>query len=514
MATKDMAIVASVRAMYFDIPMLAVILGTETSNGVMPASALAIKFNSVAVGPDPIVDSNGDFVDPTITGDPKVFSYPNNPKDATANIVFERYYYQRTGGTPGTPFKSVIQAFDSGQMSSQAALDQIINYVAINNPNAYLTTWGGEVPTPGTVVPHVVNAYGIVRLGDFLYMISYDIARVTKIRASDKNVMGDIDFTQAGFDVRGQGIKVLEGKGKVYALFNVAGDINGTDVATANYQPSVVVEIDVASFTYSANRVQVGLNSVKLESTLDENFIFCPAIGGPQLAGQSNITRSGLYRIPVAADGTLGTVVKAYQGHTDPTFYDIRDIAIGQDYALILLGRWDANFANFIYVILKTQVTALAGLAANTNIYALYLNPTSLIDTDIVAGYGPFHVVRYEKSYAHFWAGQSVRIKVWDASVIASSTSPAPGRMFAADNNSSPPFPYQDPLGFYGGDGYLNSMDLFIDNTNAYAVPSPLRSASAGVAGGASGAGNTAKGEAAILRGFLLKRDAPETTKK
>jgi hypothetical protein len=497
MATKDMAIVAAVSTS-FVAPRLAVIEGTEASAGVMPASALTVKFNQVAVGPDP------DGTTSDITGDPKVYSWPNSTKNGTANIVFERYYYGRSGGTPNPPFTSVIQSFDSGLMTSATALAGIIN----NNNNPYLTAWGGS--TAGATTNRVINAYGIVREGGFLYMISYDVWRVTKIDAGTKAVVASIDFDNADYnhavappatvDVRGQGIKVHNGH--VYALFNVAGNINGTTVAAANYQPSILVEIDTATFTFqdknhaSPNYVEVGLNSVKIESA--DDFLYVPGIGGPQLGGSSNITRSGLYRIPVDPNGVLGTVLKAYEGNVSSSAYDIRDIAIGKSYALILIGRWSATYDSFPYMILKITTQALAAVATVTDIATLYGNPAARIDINAtgILSYGPFYVLRYEKNYAHFWAGLSNSIKIWDESVIASSVLPTPGALFTDAN-------------FYGGSGNINSMDIFIDNAeNAYAAPQALRAVAGGVV--ATGGAGPAAGniESATMRSLLEEAEA------
>jgi hypothetical protein len=503
-----MAIVAGVSTSFVD-PKLSVLEGNETTAGVMPASNIQVKAGLLAeVKADP--DGSGST---EVTGDPKVYSYPNDPKDGTANIVFERYYYTRTGGTPAGPFRSVIQSFDSSLLTTTAAVEAVINDGPPNFPaNQYLTDWGGGSPTPAN--SEVVNAYGVVRLGDYVYVMSYDTWRVTQIDASTKAVVGAITFDYSKYThggtppatvmARGQGIKVHEGH--LYTLFNVAEDINGTTVASANYQPSVLVEIDTANFSFKDNNkaqadrnyVEVGLNSVKIEGA--DGFLYCPAIGGPQLAGQSNITRSGLYRVPVDASGVLGAAAKAYQGRNDSTFYDIRDIAVGENYAVILIGRFSATYDSFTYALLKIMASSLSTVAAGTDIYTLYSARGARFETGTISGYGPFHTVRYEKLYKHFWCGQSSRIEIYDESSIASS-SPAPGQTI----NSQ---------AFYGGAGFINSMEIFIDNAEpaeeAHAVQKMLRAvpmaAHAGLAGGAMTSLNI---ERAILEGHI-KAAKPE----
>ena len=498
---KNLAIVAGVSTAFVD-PKLTVIEGTETSAGVMPASSLQVKSGLlVEVRRDP----DGSTGSGEVTGDPKVYSYQNEPKNGTANIVFERYYYTRTGGTPSGPFSSVIQVFDSSLLTDTATLDPVINGDSPGQPNQYLTKWGGGSPTPANT--EVVNAYGVVRLGEFIYVMSYDFWRVTKINAGTKAVVGAITFNNADYNhatpppatvmARGQGIKVHDGK--LYALFNVAGNINGTEVNEANYQPSILVEIDTANFTFkdknhaSPSYAEVGMNSVKIEST--PGFLYCPAIGGPQLAGESNIDRSGLYRVPVVPNGALGTALKVYKGNTDPTFYDIRDVAVGDDYALILTGRFEANYGSFSYILFRISRSELNGFDSTQDIYDLFLVDEAIVELEEVMGYGPYHSVKFESAYKHFWCGQSIRIRAYDESVIANiSTAPTPGAEILSSD-------------FYGGEGYINSMEVFIDNTEAHASPTVLRAAAAGGAEGQAAATASRMTPGKItLRAFMAKR--------
>jgi hypothetical protein len=280
---------------------------------------------------------------------------------------------------------------------------------------------------------------------------------------------------------------------------------------TAFVAASILVEIDTTNFAfkdndYSANKnyVEVGKNSVKIEDAGD--FFYCPAIGDVQQAGVSNTTNSGLYRIPVSGAGVLGAPVKAYQGHTVSSFYDIRDIAVGTNNALILIGRWSSTYGQFPFAIMKIAVSALANLAANTNISTLFSNASSRIEvnTSGIIGYGPYYTVRYEKFYKHFWSGQCNQIKIWDESAIDASTS-APTTATTLQSTA-----FYDPAG-----GFINSLDIFTDNADeASAEPQVLRSAVAavGVGGSQSGFVGSVDIEKAIMRSFL--EEAAKAQKK
>jgi hypothetical protein len=347
-------------------------------------------------------------------------------------------------GTPTPPFTSVISAFDSSNLSSDTTLTN-----ALNDANN-LTNWGGTVtatipPTPATDL--VINAYGIVRFvdssgNDFLYMIGYDVARVTKIDPAKKTVLGSITYTAASPNqAKGQAIKAHNGK--LYALFIVA------DATFANYQSSKVFEIDTVAFAFS-NTCDVGKNAVKLESGGNDMYVAC--IGGPQQAGASNGANSVLNKITVGSGGALTSIV-AYVSASNSQ-YDIRDIAISSSNVLILLGVNNSGWAGYSYVLGRTTLATLSA-ASNTAISNVFAFAGTILSN--ASGVGAFYSLVYENAYAHFWCELGDRIAIYDDASIPAAGIPTPQQLTST--------------ALYGSACVINSLCVFIDSTSAYNVP-------------------------------------------
>jgi hypothetical protein len=468
---RDLAAIGATNVMYSN-PRAAVIEGTETAFGVIPAANIAYKFYGVTIGPDP------DQTDPSITSDPKFFSFPRSPMDEIANLVFERYYYNRVI-PPVKPFRSTISTFPSNL--TQAAMQAAINDIA------YETTWGGF---GGTVPPDqvVVNCYGVVRKGDYLYLASLDEPRITKVRLSDNAVVGATPnfIPLIALNAYVQSL-TLTSDGTIMALINEANNPFGTTPATAGYSTSTLIEVvpgvaDAAPSWSASNKVSVTqtisgpvetrydlLNAQKMAYN-DGGNIYIAGIGGPQMEGESNVERSTLFRVPVDGTGTLGTPQVVYYGDSDKTYYDIRDIDVSEDCAMLLLGRLESDGMTMTYIHLRqcladqpdptVPTQNITGLDNTNAVNIRVLDGESWAGVDFGSVYGgACYTIKYEKSFKHFWCPLSITLPIYDnSSVFDLSTPPVPGETLT-------------PYDYYGSRAaYINSLELFTNNC-AYAPP-------------------------------------------
>jgi hypothetical protein len=470
---RALAIIGAVTAAYTN-PRAAEIEGTESAPGVIPAANIGTMFTGVTIGPDP------DLADPEITSDPKFFSFPNDPMDDVANLVFERYYYNRVI-PPVKPFRSTISRFPSNltQVALQAAINDI----------AYETTWGGF---GGNVPPDqvVVNCYGAVRKGDYLYLASQDEPRITKVRIRDNAVIGATpNFTPlVALNAYVQSL-ILTSDGTILALVNEANDPFGTTPLAAGYSTSTLIEVvpgvgGAAPSWSLTNKILVSetivdpttgsetkydlLNAQKMAYNGKGN-IYIAGIGGPQMSGESNVDRSTLFRATVT-DGTLSNPQVVYHGYNDSTFYDIRDIDVSEDCAMILVGGYTSM--DFSYILLRQPLAdqtisgqLVTGLdnTHDEDIINLVGETWANVDGDVVTG-GAYHVIKYEKSFKHFWCCQSVRIPIFDNADIFNIATPFPV-----------PGTTLTPIDFYGTRAaYLNSLELFTNNCAYVAQEVPV----------------------------------------
>ena len=504
MADHDLAIIAGVSTSYTG-PNVCIVKGSESSPGEVPAANIAVKFNNVPIGEDP---GNPDS---DVTPDPKVFSYSYDPVSEDAHIILDRHHPGRVI-PPEPPYASTLSKFPS----NLSAADMEAAIASDSAP--YLTTWGGSTDTPSGLA--AVNLYGVTRLGNVLLLASYDVPRVTQVNLLDDSVVGAVDFTpQAGLKASVQSMIKLP-NGTVIAMINEAVNPWGATPALAGYAPATLVEVvpgvNGGSPAFSAtNRVTVSetvdgvdhklLNAFKL-AYADGNILVA-GFGGPQMYGQSNAQRSTLFKIPVSNAGVLGAPSVVYHGYGDESFYDIRDIAVSDNAAMILLGVYGVDYRTFTYLLLRQPlnnaldpdgqpVTGLLNTHA-ADIMDLVCEAWAVIDGDNVSG-GACHAVEYGKTYKHFWAAQSTRLRAYDYADIG-------------DLAAAPELKVElGPSDYYGGnEAYINSFDVFSNNT-IYIAPSPIRHAHGGIGAGASVVGRrrVARDSKAAMRAFIDKARA------
>ena len=156
-----------------------------------------------------------------LNGDPKVEAFAAE-SGATTTSNLRVAATDRVASTPGQP----VYIYDPVD---------VVN----NKPN----------PTPPLVKqawPPIENLYTVVRLGDYLYAIDYDIGRIIEINGTTPYAPTGVTYQQpvsttSGYPARGQELIVVNGV--LYGLFAYP-DSNFT-----NYDPSVVVRFNVSPAT-------------------------------------------------------------------------------------------------------------------------------------------------------------------------------------------------------------------------------------------------------------------------
>jgi hypothetical protein len=408
---------------------LCIIKGTITDGKIL-ADDLSVEFNDVAIA------TTLDF---SVTTDTKVASFPNNPADAIANTIFERYYLTD---------KSIISLFSSNL--AKANINTAIN------TTANLTSWGTQTGATGSLA--IQNGYGYIRVGDYLFGLSFDTARISKISIDEVGMplVGKAEWT-APTGYTGYGQALTYHNGKLFALFNAVDSLWSP---SADYLGSTLIEVDpgvgnAAPQFVTANAVTVGKNSVKIVA--DGDYLYVPAIGGPQKTAESNADSSIISRIHVN-NGVLETPEIAYKGDGTTDYYDIKDISVGQTAVLVHLGRIESTSAPYpvTFVLVRIPIANFRN-AVDANITSLFDDP-NLIEFDLAYG-GMWYTADYEKAFDHHWAGLSQEIHVYDDLAIADfNETPTPKIFTAAD--------------FYGGvaPSYVNSLDLLVDSTSTHAT--------------------------------------------
>jgi hypothetical protein len=368
------------------------------------------------------------------TPNPKVFSYPtavnayNKPTGATATVVVEKYYYS----LPNVTSESDFFRFDSG----------------ISNPSASNTNSSNQTVPWGTTVPNTstdgaVNCYGCVRKGNFLYVVSYDIARVTRIdlNTATTTTAGFAGSAThgliAGLTARGQGIALWNGE--VYVLLNATTD-------STTYADSIVVKINDTSPTtiaFDSHEVSVGKNAVGL--VIGGDYMYVPCIGGRQQAGITNGTESKICRIKDLNGTVVSEVV--YSGAAGA--YDFHGVAVGVTYTLILHYLYDANYLTDW----KLSKVLTSDFHDTVNESITSLTAPYLRSGTGASGY--FWGITYEAAYQQFWFAQGNPLYIYPYN---------PG-----DRTAQQPA-FFDMTALYGNAGAnMTAVDLTVDKTSANA---------------------------------------------
>jgi hypothetical protein len=274
------------------------------------------------------------------------------------------------------------------------------------------------------------NPYGVVRVGDFLYIVQYDSAKIYWVNAAnfqaataatypvDGSIDASPDFVNPpATDYYAHGAAILsmtDSTGTyIYGLFTVAQ--NNASGYPSVYTASALVRyaVDASGNLVKPAATEVGLNatalvpvsSVSTKTTPDT--ILVPAIGGPQQAGTTNGVASSL-SVVTAFTGfpDKATAPIAFTGDTagsvTPTgAYDIKGAAASEDgaYAYLLTVTNTAGYLTD-WRLYQTTVAAIIGTAGSplTLSAAVTAGTLTAIDSTANAGGddGYYWEVQYE----------------------------------------------------------------------------------------------------------------------
>lgn len=190
---------------------------------------------------------------------------------------------------------------------------------------------------------NVRNMSGLERVGNHLYALDYDNARVVEINRNTFAETGvtytlPADLVPAGFTARGQAITVVDGV--LYGLFAFP---NGS---FSDYADSLLVRFTIKggrSISVKDRDQNAGFAKNAFAIAAKGSTLFVAGIGGSQSGGSYN-KASRLQKIDAAAANLAAAQVRTVLRPSSDRPYEIRDISFKGKTAYVLLGAYDANF--------------------------------------------------------------------------------------------------------------------------------------------------------------------------
>jgi hypothetical protein len=371
-------------------------------DSVRPLAAyIAFNSNSYSDYKIGIIEGNSELTKYTVVGnavnippvgsdaakDAKVFAFGNRPKDGSATVVLERYNYSAAGHEGS----SLFTTFDPNGTVDDST-------IAANQKD-----WGLKSTQPTNYATNVRNT---VRVGNYLYIMSYDVRRISKVHITTGTLVSSVEYPAIdGYKVTGQDIIVT--KGRIFALFAVP------DSAFANYLDSIVIEVkhtDNDRAPTFGDEVKVGKNAQSLVSV--DNYIYVPAIGGMQNNDTSNGANSRIDRITLSENGMIVDDKPVYYVDDD---YDFHGLVIGKGKALILRVMNDSSL--YTTVAYLTQINT-ADLHTVSNVAVSTIPAANhLIDEEMQGGYT--YAMVYDDVLDHFWFATAGKLTVYNKDLSA-----------------------------------------------------------------------------------------------
>ncbi|MDR1350886.1 MAG: hypothetical protein LBJ59_08970 [Zoogloeaceae bacterium] len=250
------------------------------------------------------------------------------------------------------------------------------------------------------------NLYTLVRLGNYLYAIDYDNAKVIEISATAPYAATGVSFSLAsvtpslippGSQACGQALIVLNGT--LYGLFAFP------DSTWSNYANSLLVRFAIAgsgtgrTISVSASNGTLAKNAFAVAS--DGTDLYVAAIGGKQTQGDYN-ENSRLQKINASLTTVTNVMSASPKGGTPPAFpYEFRDISFKGSVAYILAGAYDSNWN-------------LRGKLFSTTDFSTLTNIDDFSSGAAVAG--SFWSAQYTPDNDRLWYTRGNDIRIYNAS--------------------------------------------------------------------------------------------------
>jgi hypothetical protein len=299
-----------------------------------------------------------------------VFAYGNRPKDGSATVVLERYTYARAGDEGD----SIFTTFDPKGTIDEAAI------------TANVKDWGS-----GSNPNYAANARNTVRVGNYLYIMSYDVRRISKVHITTGRLVSSVEYPAIdGYAVKGQDIIVT--KGRIFALFAMP------DSSFANYLDSIVIEVkhtDNDRAPIFGDEVKVGKNAVSLVSV--DDYIYVPSIGGKQGSGTGNGANSRVDRVTLTESGITVDADPVYYADDK---YDFHEMVIGKEKTLIRRVFTD-SYGQYSYL---TYIDTKALHSVINEKVSTIPSSNHLVEPDEdEPDMGWFYPMVYDDVLDHFW---------------------------------------------------------------------------------------------------------------
>jgi hypothetical protein len=261
---------------------------------------------------------------------------------------------------------------------------------------------GGSVGTPSW--PSIDNLYSLVRLGNYLYAMDFDNARVVEIDASTYVQTGvtytlPAGLTPSGFNAHGQALIVIGST--LFGLFSF------TDDSWSSYADSLLVRFTVSggsSINVGANDYNSNLAKNAFALAVNGNELYIAAIGGQQVAGSYN-ANSRLQKISYGASNLTTASITNVMSPSLTYPYEFRDISFKDGKAFILMGAYNSSWQ-------------MAGKLLTTSDFTTF----STVSDFSADASGYFWSAQYTADNDRLWFAHGNDIRLYNATTEASVT--------------------------------------------------------------------------------------------
>ncbi len=218
------------------------------------------------------------------------------------------------------------------------AMFAVTDYTTGTSRSVYIYDYSGTLKATKTWA-NVQNLYALVRIGNFLYALDYDSAKVVEIRATNPNIYTETGvtwtFTGAPTGYHANGMALAVSGGTLYGLFTIA------DSTWSTYQNSSVVKFSISagsSITTAATNSGFEKNAFTLVEHGGYFYVGC--IGGKQSNTGYN-ANSKLQCVQISSITTAPTTVLS-AGTALP--YEFRDITFNGSTVYVLVGTYNSSW--------------------------------------------------------------------------------------------------------------------------------------------------------------------------
>lgn len=264
-----------------------------------------------------------------LSGDPRILGFKHNGADR-AMVVSYTYSF----GSPGT---AIIGIYDP-------------------------TSWSTPIVQKTSAAWGFSNPYGLVAIGDDLYVQDYDSDTITKVDMASSYTSSTV-YTitpTSGYTAHGNGMDYYFDGSDDY-LVAVYSQVD----VSYNYTNSILVILDITSSPVAASTVSINANAVSV-SVDEDGYAHVCSSGGSQVAGgngaNSKLEIVNLNTTPFAVSATITATTSP---STFGDFVDVAFIAGGDAY--VLLANYNSTWTTYTYRIIKTTAGDLQGGSFGTN---------------------------------------------------------------------------------------------------------------------------------------------------